>query len=138
MLFSCHNQGMKTYEEYNPNPKGRRVDDCTVRAISKALGVTWDKAYDLLSDKGREMGDMMHADSVWGAVLREKGFVRHAIPNTCPYCYTAADFCRDYPTGVYVLGFGGHVATVVNGRVFDTWDSSDLVPVFFYRRRAYL
>ena len=33
------------YVFYNPNPKNRRVGDCSVRAISKALGSDWQDAY---------------------------------------------------------------------------------------------
>ena len=74
---------------YNPNPTGRNVGDCVPRAVSKALEIDWETAYDLISDAARLMGDMPSADSVWGAVLRQHGFYRRAIPNTCPDCYTA-------------------------------------------------
>lgn len=117
---------------FNPNPVGRRVGDCAVRAIAAALDVDWETAYDMICDAGRQMGDMPSADSVWGAVLRQHGFYRMAIPNTCPECYTAEDFCRDHPNGVFVLGFGGHVATVVDGVLLDVYDSSSEVPIFFW------
>lgn len=29
------------WRQYNPNPKGLLVGDCVIRAISKALGMTW-------------------------------------------------------------------------------------------------
>lgn len=120
---------------YNPNPVGRRVGDCSVRAISKALDTDWETAYALISLNGYSMGDMPSSDSVWGAVLRQHGFYREAIPNTCPDCYTVEDFCRDHPHGTYVLGFGGHVATVVDGDLFDSWDSSREVPVYYWYRK---
>lgn len=31
--------------KYQPNPCGRNVGDCAVRAISKALGMDWETAY---------------------------------------------------------------------------------------------
>lgn len=31
--------------EFNNNPVGRRVGDCAVRAISKALDTDWESAY---------------------------------------------------------------------------------------------
>lgn len=34
------------YEYCNLNPHGLRVGDCVVRAISKALGQTWETTYD--------------------------------------------------------------------------------------------
>lgn len=120
--------------EYQPNPCGKRVGDCAVRAISAALDTDWRTAYLMLCDKGYDHCDMPNADSVWGSVLRERGFFREVIDNDCPDCYTAKDFCLDNKKGLYVLGFGGHVATVVNGNLYDSWDSSQECPQFFWRR----
>lgn len=118
--------------EFNPNPTGRRVGDCSVRAVAKALHISWEKSYDLLTRAGYAMGDMPSADSVWGAVLRQNGFYRTNIPNLCPDCYTAEDFVKDHPRGIFVLGFGDHVATVVDGNLYDSWDSSTLIPQYYW------
>lgn len=120
---------------YNPNPTGRTVGDCAVRAIAKALKIDWEDAYRLIASNGYAMGDMPSSDSVWGAVLRQNGFYRQSIPNACPDCYTAEDFCRDNPVGTFVLGFGGHVATVVNGNLYDSWNSSREIPVYVWGRK---
>lgn len=122
------------WKKYQPNPCGRRVGDCSVRAISKALSISWEDAYNLLADAGYRMCDIMNADSVWGAVLRTYGFYRDALPNTCPDCYTVRQFCKDHPRGIYVLGFGGHVATVVDGDLYDSWDSSNEIPIYYWHR----
>lgn len=118
--------------QFNENPAGRNVGDCAVRAVSVALGIDWETAYDMIADAGYRMGDMPSSDSVWGAVLRQNGFYRRAIPNKCPDCYTAKDFARDHPYGTYVLGFGGHVATVKDGDLYDSWDSSKQIPVYYW------
>jgi len=122
------------WQEYNPNPAGRRVGDCAIRAVAKALNVDWETAYARIALAGFLMGDMPSSDSVWGSVLRQNGFYREAVPNTCPDCYTAADFANDHPTGTFVLGFGGHVATVSDGVLFDSWDSSNEIPQYFWRK----
>lgn len=120
------------FVEYNPNPVGRHVGDCSVRAIAKALNIDWETAYATICANGFSMGDMPSSDSVWGAVLRQNGFYRKAIPDTCPDCYTASDFCLEHTEGTFVLGFGGHVATVVDGDIYDSWDSSQEVPQYFW------
>ena len=122
------------WQLYNPNPRGQTVGDCAVRAVSKALDVDWRTAYALIAAKGYLMGDVVSSDAVWGSVLRSHGFIREVIPNTCPECYTAADFCRDNPHGVYVLGFGGHTAAVEDGVLYDSWDSSDIIPIYVWRK----
>ena len=121
--------------EYNPNPTGRRVGDCAVRALSKALGMDWEVTYLAIAMNGYDMGDMPSSDSVWGSVLRQHGFYRKSIPNTCPDCYTVEDFCNDNPRGTFVLGFGGHVATVVDGNLYDSWDSSKEIPIYVWYRK---
>lgn len=121
--------------KYNPNPTGRSVGDCSVRAIAKALDTDWETAYKMIVENGYAMGDMPSSDSVWGAVLRQHGFYKMAIPNTCPDCYTAEDFCRDNPIGTFVLGFGGHTATVVDGNLFDSWNSLSEIPIYVWFRK---
>lgn len=123
------------FVEFNPNPASRRVGDCAVRAVAKALDIDWETAYALIVLNGYQMGDMPSSDSVWGSVLRQNGFYKETIPNTCPDCYTAGDFARDHPDGVYVLGFGGHVATVKDGVLYDSWDSSNEIPIYYWHKR---
>lgn len=124
------------YIYYNPNPMQRNVGDCSVRAVSKALDTDWETAYIRIMVNGYSMCDMPSSDSVWSAVLRQNGFYRDAIPDTCPDCYTAEEFCRDHPEGTFVLAFGGHVATVVDGDLYDTWDSSNEIPQYFWYRKG--
>ena len=122
------------FMKYNPNPEAYRTDDCTIRALTKAFNVSWDDAYDALAEHGRELGDMMHKNWVWGDLLIEKGYSRYTLPNTCPRCYTVADFAKDHPVGTYILGTGEHVVAVVDGDWYDTWDSGDEVPIIYYLR----
>lgn len=121
--------------EYNPNPTGRSVGDCAVRAIAKALDTDWESAYVALTVNGYAMGDMPHADSVWGSVLRQNGFYKKAIPNSCPDCYTINDFCRNNPRGVFVLGTGTHVVTVEDGDIYDTWNSGNEIPIYVWWKK---
>lgn len=113
------------WKKYNPNPTGRSVGDCVVRALSKALNVDWEQAYWMLSETGMQMGDMPSSNSVWQALLRKQGFKRKNLPNYCPDCYSFGDFARDNPRGIYVLGTGTHTATVIDGILYDNWNSSD-------------
>ena len=123
------------WSDFNNNPTGRKVGDCAVRAVSVALGVDWETAYTQIAAAGFAMGDMPSSNSVWGAVLRQNGFYRQAIENTCPDCYTAEDFANDHPEGVYVLGFGNHVATIRDGTIYDSWDSRYEVPQYYWYRK---
>ena len=125
---------MNTWVYYNPSPAGRNVGDCAVRAVAKALGTDWETAFALIVDNAYQMADMPSSNAVWGSVLRQHGFVRSALPPTCPDCYTARDFAKDHPHGIYVLGFGNHTATVKDGRLYDSWDSSQEIPQYYWEK----
>lgn len=124
-----------SYAYYNPNPVGRSVGDCAVRAVSMALGQSWEQTFAGLALEGFLRGDLPNADSVWGAYLREYGFCRNLIPDSCPDCYTVADFAEDHKKGVYVLSIPGrHVLTVVDGIYFDSWDSGMEIPTYYWTK----
>jgi hypothetical protein len=125
--------------EYNPNPVGRYdVGDCAIRAISKALGETWEDSYLRLCVAGFMMGDLPNSDSVFGAILRQNGFKRKSIPDTCPDCYTIRDFCADHPNGTYVVSTGSHVVAVVDGDYYDTSDTGSEIPIAYFEKEAML
>ena len=125
------------YIYYQPNPCGRSVGDCAVRAISAALDLEWNEAFDILAKFAKNMCDMPSSDQVWGAVLRANGFYKNAISTYCHNCYTIEEFCKDifngmYPSGIYVLSIGGHVTTVIDGDIYDSWDTSKETPVYYW------
>lgn len=117
---------------WNPNPMGKHVGDCTVRAITKATGESWEDAYSGIALEGFLLSDMPSANNVWGSYLRRKGFTRHMIPDTCPDCYTVKDFCADHPKGMYIVALHGHVIAVNDGDYFDSWDSGNETPLYYF------
>lgn len=125
---------MASFVEYNPNPSQKRVGDCTIRALSKALEQTWEETYIGIVLQGFLMCDLPSANHVWGAYLHSKGFRRNVIPDTCPDCYTVFDFAADHPSGTYILALAGHVVCVCDGDYYDTWDSGNEVPIYYWER----
>lgn len=125
---------MKLYVYENLNPQGKNVGDCAIRAVAKATGQTWIQAYMALYVHGLQLADLANSDAVWTSYLRNKGFTRGVIPDTCPDCYTVADFAEDHPDGTFVLGTGSHAVAVIDGTIFDAWDSSNAVPIFFMQK----
>lgn len=123
---------MAEWKQWNPSPAGRNVGDCAVRAVAKALGVDWETAYVMITMAGYQMNDMPSSNAVWGAVLRKRGFYRHVVPNTCPECYTVGQFADDHPVGSFVVGTGNHVVTVVDGVIWDSWDSRSETPIYYW------
>lgn len=122
------------FKYYNPNPMNKRVGDCVIRAVSKALDWDWNDTYTALCLQGYVMSDLPSSNQIWGAFLRKQGFIRQVIPNECPDCYTVEDFCKDHPTGIYVLGTGSHAVAVVDGFYYDAWESGREQPIYYYEK----
>lgn len=116
------------YKRYNPNPIAARVGDCTVRAISKATGQSWQYTYVQLCLYGLLMSDMPSANSVWGAYLLDLGFSRNMVPDVHGKIYTVSDFAREHQKGIYILALSGHVVAVVDGdwRASGTYGHDDM------------
>lgn len=118
----------------NINPLNKQVGDCSVRAISLATGQGWDDTYIEIAIVGLCMADMPSANAVTTAYLKRKGFRRKTIPDKCPDCYTVDEFCKDNPEGVYVVGIGTHLVTVIDGNYYDTWDSGNETPLYYFEK----
>lgn len=113
---------------YNPNPRDRQASDCVIRAITKALDVSWGAAYWMLALKGFEEGDMPSINSTWGAFLEEHGFKRALLDRPC----TVREFCEVHQSGIYVLATGSHVVTTIDGCWFDSWNSANEPVAYFF------
>lgn len=123
------------WKEYNPNPIAARVGDCTIRAISKATGQSWEETYLNLCIYGLMKCDLPSANHVWGAYLKDKGFERSLVDDCGRDCYTVADFAEDHPEGTYILAISGHVVAVHNGDYYDSWNSGSEIPIYFWRAK---
>ena len=122
------------YVQYNPNPLGKDVGDCVIRAISKALDYDWEKTYTELALQGYMMSDMPSSNAVWGTYLLNKGFQEKSIISKCTNCYTIDDFCNDNPKGVYIIGTGNHVVCCIDGVLYDSFNSQNMLPIYFFEK----
>lgn len=122
------------YINYNPNPVRKLVGDCVIRAISKATEQDWERTYIEICLQGFMMHDMPSSNDVWGTYLYGKGFRRYVIPDSCPECYTVSEFCVDNPDLTGILATGSHVIAVSNGNYYDSWDSGQEVPIYYWRK----
>ena len=122
------------FVEVNLNPYKKSVGDCVIRAISMAENEHWDDTFIDLMVKCFQLKDIPSSNNAWGVYLRDLGYTRHIIPDTCPDCYTIRDFTEEHPEGVYILATGSHVVAVKDGDHYDTWDSGDEVPIYYFEK----
>ena len=121
------------YKKYNPNPRGNEhAGDCVIRAIAKAMGKTWETAFVELSLAGFFSGDWGNSNNVWDHYLTDHHFKRYI----CPTCTTVAEFANSHKGGTYILGTGTHAVAVIDGAYFDSWDSGQEMPIYFYTKEV--
>lgn len=125
------------YRYLNVNPTRQNTGDCVVRAISVLMDQSWAWTYFMICLQGFILFEMPSTNNVWETYLYHNGYRRTSIPNTCPDCYTVKDFCRDFPYGKYLLALNGHVVAVIDGDYYDTWDSGNEIPLFYWRKDGF-
>lgn len=111
------------FKYYNCNPKGRIVDDCTVRAISLAENKTWYETYDTLSLVAKEAGTILDDVTLIDSYLNSK------YESICFKCngdrITIKEFVQNNNIGTYLITMQNHITCVINGTIYDTWDCSN-------------
>lgn len=120
------------FRYFNPNPDRSLVGDCVVRAICKLQNRRWEDVYVDICLEGLILHNMPSSNDVWGSYLMNCGYSRYSLPDTCPACYTVRDFCIDHPIGAFLLATGTHVIAVIDGDYYDTWDSGDESPAYYW------
>lgn len=117
----------------NVNPAKNNTADCVIRACVVALDKPWRQVSDEIYALSRRYYLSMSDDRLWGRYLYQAGFVPFLVPESCPGCITIRRFCLFYPEGTYIIGTGSHAVAVVNGNYYDSWDSGEEIPSFFWR-----
>lgn len=115
-----------TFTYYNANPKNKLTCDCVVRAICTALDEPYEKVLremiEVQIETGYEYTDVKAMDKY----LKSKGWIKMKQPRKSDNKkYTGFEFCKTYK-GTCVANIGGHhTVCIKNGKVYDTWDSTD-------------
>ena len=107
------------FRYYNANIYNNNIEDCTIRAISVAENISWDKAYIKLSDYARERGLML------SSVQSIESYLDDNYKRFCNYNITVGEFARKYNRGIYLVTMRGHITVIVNGVIIDTFDCSN-------------
>lgn len=117
------------FKYYQPNKKDVKdqYGDCTIRALSKALNVSWIEAFDSMIPICREeqTSNIFDVPAKKRATLLEQlGFTYTGVSNkkgtTRP---TVDDFAKKHKTGTYIAMVAHHAVAIVDGYYYDTWDS---------------
>lgn len=117
---------------YNANPLQRRVNDCTVRAISLATKTTWDDTYRELSEYAQKLATMPD-DVIYIDGYLDRRFTKVYEKNKAPYALTVEDFARSNPFGTFLITMSGHITCCIDGCIYDTFNPKDRIVWEAYR-----
>ena len=109
------------YRYLNKNPLGIDTEDCVLRSISVAEGISWNECQRKLSYlSGKE-----------GKILNDAEFVENYLhkryPRKCYQGMTIGEFAEFCPKGNFVVTTKGHIVAIINNVILDTWDCSDKI-----------
>lgn len=100
----------------------KQKNDCTIRAIALATGLMYDAIYDSFKDNGRKCSRGT-VKNLWQDYLNSQPFF-HKIsfpPEKGQSRMNLDKFCQEYNQGTYIVQMAGHLSTVINGVVHDTF-----------------
>ena len=123
------------FVEYNANTSNSNVGDCVCRSISLALGKDYNEVRKGLNKEKRDRGYSDYGyPGVFVPYLRDTFDVEFAKFSGHT---TVDEFCNSHKNGTYLLlvgsednyakGISTHMACVIDGDLYDSWDSSDYI-----------
>ena len=119
----------KHYKYCQPNKKDLKDDygDCTIRALCKALDISWVEAFDLTVPicRREQVPNIFFAPGkIRNPFLAELGFKYTGISNKEGSVRpTVEQFAEKHRKGTYILNVANHEVACVDGTYYDTWDS---------------
>jgi hypothetical protein len=101
----------------NLNPFGKKVGDCSVRAIAKATDKDWFEIYEPLCKIGKTLCVMPND-------LEALKFYLNEFPYTSCKAIKGKkrEIVSDFEKGTYVLRIANHFTAVKDGVCYDLWD----------------
>lgn len=132
----------ETFHFHNANPNGKYTGDCVARALSVATGNPYSDIVRCLAEIQIATGYDGTSPEGFGRYLESEGWIKHKQPRMkSGRKYTGEVFCiaqqsllfRDgaegldvYPSKRIVANIGGgHTVAIIDGKVWDTWDSTE-------------
>jgi hypothetical protein len=122
-----------TFNFYNANPKNRITGDCVIRALCTAMNEPYDIVYRELFEFSMKTKYMLNDKKCYEKWLESKGWVKKAQPRKSDNTkYTGKEFCKEiqeytfnYPSRIIAKIGGHHIVSIIDGRVWDIWDSTN-------------
>lgn len=116
---------IKFTEIYNVNPKGRKVGDCVVRAISYAACQSWEDTLEGLFKVALKKKSELACKDVFEVYLEQLGFIKCSQPrkmDNTKYLVHEIDEVVDTNYFDLVINVANHLTCVDGNELIDIWD----------------
>lgn len=113
---------MVDFVYYNNNPYGNEEEDCVTRAITLASGLPYFEVAEKLDLTSRLL-DCEKLCVCCYDFLIEKVLMFPKVQ--IDKGMTVEDFARHHRKGAFLLRMEGHITTLIDGKLYDLWNSSD-------------
>ena len=128
---------------HNANPKGKITTDCAIRALSTALGQSYEQTLMEMAELSAKTGYMLDVKKGIERYLKSKGWVKCKQPKKSDGTkYTGKEFCDILTHPIYseelnltdksfemnrvIANIGAHhIVAIMSGQIWDTWNSGD-------------
>ena len=108
------------YIYYNENPNGYHIPDCVIRAITKALGISYYEVVILLNNNASEFQcDCLNVQCYEKLLDYDFG-----LPHYKSFSKTAEEVANDFPNETLLLRMEGHLSCSICGIIYDIFDCS--------------
>lgn len=109
------------FKYFNKNSHNNFIDDCVIRCISTLTNRTWREVYDEMSRLAGDKGLMFdNVEFVEEYLDRRYNRIRHKS-------ITVGEFTKEYSRGKYAVTMDGHITSIIDGDIIDTFDCSNRV-----------
>lgn len=137
-----------TFHYHNANPKNRITGDCVFRAVSVALGQSWEQTVVEMAELSCKHGFALNDTKGIDKYMEYKGWKRMPQPRKADGTkYTGEEWCKQLQEDIVwagngeqlkriVANIGGHHAVaIIDGKVWDIWDSTDgCIGIYWVKR----
>lgn len=107
------------FKYYNANPQKLLINDCVLRSISVAEGISWNECQEKLSYLANKKAMLLND------VEFVEDYLDDRYPRECCSNMTVGEFAKECPKGHYVVTMNGHITAIIDNVIVDTFDCSD-------------
>lgn len=124
---------------YNANTSANNVGDCVKRALSLAFNLSYSTVGKQLAQLSNELNKEWDVNTlsysskfVYGRWLKEQGLTKYPITIPLDEITTLDEFADAHSQGTWLVETGKkkdgpttHIVVIIDGRIYDSWDSRD-------------